>query len=100
MRGRGEKAEHAGRNQSGDREERGDEEKLRHDERIDSTAVVYTPNPFAIGCVKLAAHSAFGAIASMHADKTRNRAAMAIAFGVLRAFGGWVIGIPLFFVLM
>jgi len=25
---------------------------------------------------------------------------MAIAFGVLRAFGGWVIGIPLFFVLM
>ena len=58
------------------------------------------PNPVTIGALRLGVHCAFAAIASLRADPSRNRIGMAFSYAVLRAAGGWVIGIPLGLVLI
>jgi len=58
------------------------------------------PNPITVGALRFGAHCVFAAIASLRAETSRPRVGMAFAYAVLRAAGGWVIGIPLGFALM
>ena len=61
---------------------------------------MYVPNPVTVGALRFGAHCVFAAIASTRADPSRNRIGMAFSYAVLRAAGGWVIGIPLGLVLL
>jgi len=61
---------------------------------------VYVPNPVTIGALRFGVHFIFAAIASLRAEASRNRIAATFCYAVLRAAGGWVIGIPLGLVLI
>ena len=59
---------------------------------------MYLPDPVAFFAVKVAAYSGVGAVVHVRATRRGNPAVRAMAFGAVRAFCGWLVGVPVLLV--